>query len=133
MSNPAVIVAIRDHLLAVPGLPDIIMPNDAKRVDTPFLTFDNGPIFNTPLHIDGEEFFDMRPNVAMHEEAGKFTHEGDAALWAVAQAFKIGTRIFLGTTEVARCLQTPVADSGQVQGGIFRRNMILRIASYQNI
>ena len=133
MSDPAVIVAIREHLLAIPGRPAVIMPNEALRVSVPFLTFDNGPLFGTPLTIDGEEAFDIRPNVALHVEPNTFTASGDAVLWSIAQAFKIGTRIFSGSTEVARCLQTPVADGGELSGGLFRRNMILRIASYQQI
>lgn len=133
MSDPAVIIAIRQTLQAIPGLPTIIMPNQAVRVSAPFLTFDNGVPFNTPLTIDGEEFFDIRPNVALHTEPNTGTKAGDATLWAIAQAFKIGTRIFSGNAEVARCLQTPVADGGELQGGLYRRNMILRIASYQTI
>lgn len=133
MSNPNVLVAIRAHLAAVSGLPEIIWPNEAKAVATPFLTFDNGPQFGTPLTIDGHEAFELRPNIAFHVEQGTYTSEGDAVLWSIAQAFKIGTRIFSGGSEVAQCLQTPVPDGGEPFEGMFRRNLILRIASYQTI
>ena len=133
MSDPAVIIVIREHLLAVPGIPTVIMPNDRVRVSAPYLTFDDGVTQNTPLTIDGEEAFEIRPNIALHTEPSRGTQSGSNVLWDIAQAFKIDTPILSGGQRVAQCLQTPVPDGGELQGGLWRRNMILRIASYQTI
>ena len=133
MSNPAVLVAVRETLAGIAGLPDIVWPNEAKKIDAPFLIFDNGVASGTVLTVDGIEAFDLRPQVSLMTELNTFTNAGDAVLWSIAQAFKVGTKITQGGTVVAECVQTPVPDNGVPDGGYFRRNMILRIASYQQI
>ncbi len=137
MSDPAVLIAIRDHLAAVAGVPDIFWPNEAsselKPATPPFITFDNGTQAVRRLTLNGKEWFDIRPNVAVHVCSGDGTVESDAIFWGIAQAFKVDTRIYIGAIEVARCMQTPVPDAGFHEGGIYRRNMILRIASYQRV
>lgn len=134
MSDPAVMVAIRQKLAGVAGIPTIIWPNEAKAVTPPYVVFDAGfPPLVATLTIDGQEAFEIRPQVSLLEVPNTFTATGDATLWAIAQAFSIGTRIFSGLTEVGQSLQTPVADGGRPDNGLFRRDMILRIASYQQI
>lgn len=133
MSDPAVLAAIRAHLEAIAGLPTIIWPNESKKVPAPFLTFDNGPQNLNPITIDGEERVELRPQVSLHEEVGTYTADGDVHLWAIAQAFKFNTDILSGATKLAQCLQTPVPDNGESHDGIFRRNMTLRVVTYQTL
>lgn len=134
MSNPAILVRVREILEGIAGLPEIIWPNQAKRVSTPYLIFDNGIQTASRITIDGEEAFELRPQVSLMTEANTFTSEGDALLWDIARAFKINTKIRnSGGDIIAECLQTPVPDNGFPDNGGFRRNMVLRIVSYQKI
>lgn len=132
MSNPAVLVAVRKKLSEISGLPQVIWPNEAKAVTAPFLIFDSGIQAGRVLTVDGIEAFDLRPQVSLMVEQNTYTSAGDAILWTIAQAFKVGTKIRDdGDNIIAECSQTPVPDNGAPDGGFFRRNMILRIASYQ--
>lgn len=134
MSDPAVLVAIREKLEGIAGLPSIIWPNGAITVQPPYLIFDNGIQFGTVLTTDGLEAFDIRPQVSLMVEANTYTTVGDNFLWTIAQNFKVGTKIRNDANAIiAECLQTPVPDNGFPDNGGFRRNMILRIASYQKI
>lgn len=133
MSDPAVLIAVRDHLSAIADLPAISWPNSALPENPPFLIFDNGPAFGRPITIDGEERFEFRPLVSYMERQGDYTFASDAALFKIAQAFSFATKIMSGSSEVAHCLQTPVADNGYHDGTYYRRTMTLQIASYQQI
>ncbi|WP_226780344.1 DUF4128 domain-containing protein [Oceaniglobus trochenteri] len=133
MSNPAVMVAVRAHMAAITGLPSIVWPNEEIRVQPPFLIWDDGPTVGRPITIDGEERFEFRPQVSLMVQPGSFTATGDAILRDIAQAFKWNTKITSGGAFVAYCLQTPTADNGRPDGGYFRRDMTLRIASDQQI
>lgn len=134
MSDPAVLVAVREKLEGIAGLPNIVWPNQAITVSAPYLIFDNGIQAGSIISIDGQEAFDLRPQVSLMVEADTYTSAGDAVLWSIAQAFKAGTKIRNDAGDIiASCQQTPVPDNGAPDNGGFRRNMILRIASYQQI
>lgn len=133
MSDPAVLIAVRDHLAATPGLPAISWPNSVLPTAAPFLIFDNGPTTGRPYTTDGEERFEFRPVVSYMAAFGEYTAAGDAALYAIAQAFKFNTSILAGGIKVGYSLQTPVAEGGFTDGTYFRRTMTLRIASHQKI
>jgi len=75
----------------------------------------------------------LRPQVSLLTERNTFTSAGDTILWAIAQAFKVNTKIMDGSTELGICLRTPVPDGGEPDGAYFRRNMTLQIASYQQV
>lgn len=134
MSNPAALVAIRKRLSEIAGIPTIIWPNEAKAVDPPFLTFDNGPQTARALTLDGEEAFELRPFLSLYVEPNTFTSAGDLVLWDIAQSFKMNTLITDGGGQrLGICLRTPVPDGGAPENGLFRRNMTLQVASYQTV
>lgn len=134
MSDPVVLEAIREKLHGIAGLPTIIWPNQAANTNAPFLVFDSGaPPRVSSITIDGQEAFEIRPQVSLLVEQNTFTSAGDQILWDIAQAFKVNTKIYHNGQDVAVCLNTPVADGGRPDDGLFRRDMILRIASYQQI
>lgn len=133
MSDPVVMVAVREALSAISGLPKVYWPNEELGARAPFLIFDTGPTTGTPITLSGQERFEFRPQVSYMARLGDYTADSDAALWAVAQAFKFGTKIYSDGVQVAYCLQTPVADGGFPDGSFYRRNMTLRIASDQQI
>ena len=134
MSDPAVLIAVRKKLSEIPGLPPIVWPNEPIEVSPPFLIFDNGAQSAAPQTVDGVETVELRPQVSAMVEAGSTTTPADLELWAIAQAFKHGTEILSdGGQRLGKMLATPVPDNGQQNGDLFRRNMILRIAHYQQI
>lgn len=133
MTVPAVLVAVRETLLGVSGLPTIIWPNEAAKVDPPYLTFDNGPLFSTPVTIDGEERFEFRPLVSIRIAGNTFTAAADVYIAAIQSAFKIGTIIEDGGSEIGRCDRTPLPDGGRPEDGLWRIDMTLRVSSHQRL
>lgn len=128
MIDPIAMDAVREHLANVAGITRIIWPNEAAKVAPPYVVFDFGVSNTDPITIDGEERVEVRPLVSVYVESDTFTTAQDTTLWAIAQAFKIGTRVESGGTVYAESLRTPEADSGEANGKLFRRSLTLRLA-----
>ena len=135
MSNPAVLVALRAQLQAIPGLPTMCLPNEAvSGVSVPYLLFDEGIENVTQITIDGEELFELRPQVSIMVEPGDFTNGRDAIGWPIKQAFKTGTDIMSGGTKVGYMRETPVyRGAPRPDSGLYRSDLGFRVVSFQRV
>lgn len=132
MSDAVVMLAVRLHLQQIPDLPPIYWPNQSiDGATTPYLIFDEGSDTGQTITTDGEERFELRPQVSLMLEKGLGTTERDTYLEPIKQAFKVNTDIMDQGVAVARSLRTPSIPNGRPDAGMFRTDMILRIETFQ--
>lgn len=132
MSNPSVLIALRKLLSEIPGLPDIVWPNQEISVAAPYLIFDDGIEAGAPVTVDGMDRIELSPQISSVVQAGAFTAGQDATLWTISQALKAGTQLTDDSGVVLGIIaQNPTTDSGYPDKHGYRRNLSIRIRTFQ--
>ena len=114
MSDEATIIqAAKDHFEAMPDRPETVWANRDEKAATPRVEFQEGPIAQRPMGLDGASDARFLMQVTVVVEADTSTTEADQLAQSVISHFKVGTRISTAQVDKRPERGAPIPDDGE--------------------